>query len=104
MDKFTQKQIGKAKVNPIFEGLSNDLKDPKNFKKTEKKLADVMLSDHKHKTIKAFVKCKRCQVKVAQKSEMLRKLGFKDNLQYQSWKKVMQIIINKGELVLYEKK
>ncbi len=104
MDKFTQKQIGSAKVNPIFKGLSDDLKDPKKFKSIEKKIANVMVADHKHRTIKAFMKCKRCQVRLKKKQELLKELGFKDPQQYQMWKKVMSIISNKEDLVLYENK
>lgn len=103
MDKFTLKQIGKAKVNPIFKGLQDNLKDPKNFKKIEKKLANVMMSDHKHKQISTFIKCKRCQAKLEKKRRAIRELGFKDFEQYQNWKRVMLHIINKRELVLYEK-
>ena len=103
MNKFTQEQIGKAKVNPIFKGLSDELKDPKNFKKVEKKIANVMVSDHKHSTIKAFTNCIRCQNKLTKKRETIYKLGFKDINQYQNWKKIMGYIINKKELVLYEK-
>lgn len=102
MDKFTQKQIAGAKVNPIFKGLSDDLKDPKKFKSIEKKIADVMVSDHKHRTIKAFINCKRCQDKLKKKRELLDKLGFKNQEQYQMWRKVMGIISNKEELVLYD--
>lgn len=103
MRKLTEKEIGQAKVNPVFKGLSNELKDPKNFKKIEKKLANVMVSDHKHRKISAFNKCKRCQAKFHKKREMIKSLGFESIYQYQNWKKVMDIIINKEEIVLYER-
>ena len=103
MNKFTQKQIKDAQSHPIFKGLSDDLKDPKKFKSIEKKISNVMVSDHKHRTIKAFIKCKRCQTKLKKKRELLDKLGFKNQEQYQMWRKVMGIISNKEELVLYEK-
>ena len=103
MDKFTQKQIEDAPANPIFEGLSDELKDPKKFKSIEKKIANTMVADHKHRTVKAFVNCKRCQARLKKKQELLKGLGFKDTQQYQMWKKVMSIISNKEEIVLYEK-
>ena len=103
MNSFTQEQIGKAKVNPVFKGLPDNLKDPKNFKGIENKLSNVMLSDHKHSNIKSFVHCIRCQNKLTKKRELIHKLGFKDINQYQNWKKIMGFIINKGELILYEK-
>jgi len=83
--------------------LPDELKDPKNFSKIEKKLANIMVSDHKHATIKQFMKCKRCQVKMRKKQETMKELGFKDFEQYQNWRKIMAIISNKQNLALYEK-
>jgi hypothetical protein len=104
MDKKTLKIIKEAKENPIFEGLPDKLKDPKNFIETEQKIVNTMVSDHRHKTIKQFIKCKRCQAKVKKKAEMIRDLGFKSFEQYQNWKRIMGIMINKQNLKLYEKK
>ena len=92
--KLIQKIIKKAPKNPIFEGLPDKLKDPKNFDDTEKRLAKIMHSDHKHKNIKEFLNCKRCQQKVHKRHEEMRKIGFDNVEQYQHWKKIMQIIIN----------
>jgi len=103
MKKDTLNKIKKAKVNPIFDGLSDEMKDPKNFLKIERKIVRIMISDHKHRTIKTFKNCKRCQAKVRKKAEMIKELGFKSFEQYQNWKKVMGININKQNLELYEK-
>ena len=103
MKKLTIEAIGKVKVNPVFKGLPDTLKDTKNFKGIEKKLSAVMFSDHKHRLIKSFTKCKRCNAKFEEKRRMVRELDFSSMNQYQNWKKIMQIIINKKELVLYEK-
>lgn len=104
MNPLTNKQIGKAKVNPVFKGLSDSVKDPKNFNKIEKKLARVMVSDHKHVTVKGFTLCKKCQDRFNKKRQLIHELGFVSINQYQNWKKIMEIIINKKKLVLYEKK
>ena len=103
MNKLTTEQINKAKPNPVFKGLPDELKDPKNFKKIEKKLANVMVSDHKHRLISAFHKCKRCQDKFKKKREAILALGFNSINQYQHWQKVMRILIDKPKLVLYER-
>lgn len=103
MNKFTLKQIGDAKINPILASLPDELKDAKKFATIEKKIANIMVSDHKHRKVASFVKCKRCQAKFEKKREYIKSLGFNDIQQYQLWKKVMFLIINKGELVLYEK-
>jgi len=103
MKKATINKINKLPENPIFEGLSADLKDPKNFDAIERKIANTMLSDHKHANIKQFTKCKRCQAKVRKKTDMIKEMGFKDFIQYQNWKKVMGMIISKQNFQLYEK-
>lgn len=103
MNKQTINKIKNAEANPIFEGLSDEVKDPKNFERIEGKIANTMVSDHKHKTIKQFIKCKRCQDKMKKKAEMIKESGFKDFAQYQNWKKVMGKIINKENFQLYGK-
>lgn len=103
MKKELLNKIAKAKENPVFEGLSEELKDPDNFQKIEKKIVNTMVSDHKHANIKQFINCKRCQDKVRKKAETIKKSGFKDFTQYQNWKKIMFIMINKKNLRLYEK-
>jgi hypothetical protein len=103
MKKLTLKQIGKAKPNPVFEGLDDSLKKPKMYIKVQKTLEKIMHSDHKHRNIQYFMKCKRCQAKVKRRDAMIKELGFKDGIQYQEWKKVMQYIINKKPIYLDEK-
>jgi len=104
MKKITIKQIGKAKVNPIFDGLPDSLKDIKNFEKADKAISSIMVSDHKHANIQMFMKCKRCQAKKARKDAMIKELGFKDYNQYQNWKRVMGVIRDKQDLKFYGKK
>lgn len=103
MKKETINKINKALVNPIFEGLSDEVKDPKNFEAIERKIVNTMLSDHKHATIKQFIKCKRCEVKRQKRARVIKEIGFKDAEQYQTWKKVMGMIISKQNFQLYEK-
>jgi len=101
--KKIHKLIAKATANPVFNGLPDALKDPKNYLKTERKIVATMVSDHKHTTMKAFINCKRCQAKVVKKAEMIKDLGFKDYEQYANWRKIMWIIINEQNLTLYDK-
>jgi len=61
------------------------------------------VSDHKHRQIATFVKCKRCQDKFKKKRAMINELGFESVNQYQNWKKVMMIVVQKKELILYTK-
>ena len=93
--KLNLSDVPKLKPNPIFKGLSKELKDPKNFAKIEKKLQDALYSDHKHKAISSYAKCERCQVKRMKRQKLMTEMGFKGINQYLEWKKIMSIIINK---------
>ena len=103
MDKDTQNKIKNAKVNPLLDGLPDKVKDPKNFEKIVDSIASTMASDHKHRTIKAFLACKRCQAKVEKRKAKMKEWGFRDYVQYQEWRKVMYYINNQKNLILYDK-
>ncbi len=77
--------------------MAEDLKDPKCFKDIEKKLIMVVFSDHKHKTVKSYVGCKRCRAKLEKKTKMIKDFGFKDYGQYSEWRRVMSIITNEKD-------
>lgn len=101
MEKLDITSIPKnLKPNPLFKGISKELKNPKCFMPIERKLARIMYSDHKHDTIKAFTKCSRCQEKFNKKRAEIKKLGFSGVEQYQMWRKIMFIIHNKKDFVL----
>lgn len=101
MKKITRKT--KLKDHPLFKGFPEKLKDPKCFKEIESRLIRTVYSDHTHPTIKSYVKCKRCQLKLQKRREVLKELGFASTEQYLVWKQVMDIIINKRELALNQK-
>ena len=95
--KLDLAKVLKLKPNPIFKGLSNALKDPKNYKRTEKKLKVILKSDHTHKTPSSYVKCLECQEKLGKKRRLMKEIGFKSFGQYLEWRKVMEIIIKKKD-------
>ena len=103
MKKITLKQIGSAKVNPVFKDLPDELKDPKKFRKIEDKIMATMVSDHKHRKMENFMKCERCIAKRKRKLKAIKDFGFQNTEQYQNWKKVMTIIISKQNLYLHVK-
>lgn len=98
--KLDLKTVPKLKPNPIFNGLPDSLKDPKNFKKIENKLRLSLLSDHKHSTMKGYTKCKRCQDKFKKRQILMKEIGFVDIKQYMEWKRIMSIIIQKRNFQL----
>lgn len=88
------------KLHPLVAELPEELKDPACYKDIEDKLARIMFSDHQHKYLITFQKCKRCKDKVLKKRAAIKELGFKSYEQYLMWKKIMDIIVNQRELRL----
>ena len=74
--------------------LPDRLKDPKVFALIERKLAGMLKADHTHEVPSEYVKCFVCQHKRALRLKKLKALGFKSNIQYLEWKRVMQFIKN----------
>lgn len=101
MQKLSIEEINKEhKPNPIFDGMPESLKDPACFEDIEKRLRSLLISDHKHKTIKAYIACKRCQTKLNKKREVMKEIGFKDVKQYSEWRRIMSIISQKRSFQL----
>ena len=97
------KAIAKLKVADVMKDIPTKLKNPKCYLEIERKLARVMLSDHKHSTISGFTKCKRCQAKHHKRREMIKEIGFKTLEQYMGWKRIMDIIVNKRKIMISSK-
>ncbi len=88
------------KPDPVFAGLPEYLKDPKNYDKTEGIIKKLTETKHKHKTVSSYVKCKDCQAQYEERKKMMKEIGFSGAAQYMAWKKIMDIIINKRDLKL----
>lgn len=101
--KLDFKKIAKLKVMKVMEGLPEKLKHTKSYEPIEKKLRLAMFSDHKHATILAFTKCKRCQAKHHRRRELIKEFGFKSLEQYLGWKKIMDIMIHKRSVPISSK-
>lgn len=96
MQKLSKEEINKkGKPNPLFKGMKSTLKDPKNYEKIEKRLQEILKTNHVHKTISAYVKCPTCQDRRQERQKQMKKEGFKSIEQYMEWKRIMSIIINK---------
>jgi hypothetical protein len=91
------KDVEGLPVNPLLEGVPDKLKDTKEADKLERILAQIMYSDHKHREMRTFMKCKRCQEKVEKRRKMLEKYGFTDYQQYLTYKRVIELIKQKDE-------
>lgn len=100
MPKLDLSTVPKLKTNPIFDGLPEALKDPKCFKDIETKLRTLLISDHKHSTVKSYNGCKRCKAKFDKRQAYMKEVGFKDIRQYSEWKRIMSIISQKRNIQL----
>lgn len=100
MKKLDLKEVPKLKPNPIFDGLDESLKDPKNFKKIDNDLNKILKVKHKHKTASSYAKCAMCQAKRLERQNRMKELGFKSIQQYLEWKRIMFIIKNKKSFQL----
>lgn len=92
--KDVDKLLKGLKPHPLFLTLPEELKDQAVYADIEERVAKTMFSDHKHKTVKGFVNCKRCSIKLTKRRELLTEIGFQSTEQYLEWKRVMDIIIN----------
>jgi len=95
--KIKPSELPELEPNPIFKYLPDHVKDVKTYKKIEKSLADAVLSDHQHKSVKEYVKCARCNAKRDRRKALIKEYGFTSVEQYMEWKRVMQIIINEKD-------
>ncbi len=76
----------------VLDGLPEELKELDQYETIERRVAEIMKADHKHTKVGAFMKCKKCQPKMAERRTYLQDLGFKDYHQYLKWKQVMGIM------------
>lgn len=98
MEKLTQKEINKKrKPNPLFKGMPSKLKDPACFEGVMQQLADVLKSNHKHKTASSYVKCNACMARRDERFALMKKIGFKSMAQYLEWQKIHTIIRDKRD-------
>lgn len=98
--KIPLPKLGKHKLHPVFKDLPEALKDTACFADIEKRLANAMHSDHKHATLKGFMRCKRCIAKMGKRQAIMNEVGFKSIEQYLEWKRVMSLLIGRQQIQL----
>lgn len=98
MKKLDLSQVPKdLKPNPVFDGMSESLKDPACFEGIEKRLADTVRTAHRHRTVAAYVRCRPCSGNRLKRQSLMKEMGFQGIAQYLEWKKVMTIIRDKKD-------
>lgn len=98
--KLTKREMAKPKPNPIFDNLPKALKDTSCYADIERQVRLATYSDHTHKTLKQFVRCKRCTPKIQARQNILKGFGFAGYAQYLEWRRVMNIIISQQDIPL----
>lgn len=82
----------------ITDSLPDYLKDHDNFDKIQKALYDVGGSTCTHSEVFEWANCSKCQLKMHERAELMRKLGFKQPGQYLAWKKIHETIRDKKRM------
>ena len=88
-----------SKVHPLIANLPKHLKDPANYERIKKAIADTMvLKDTKlekacvHEDIASMAACPKCTKRMLYRRLLLKKLGFKNPAQYWAWQKTHERI------------
>lgn len=90
---------------PLTTFLPAYLKDPANYDRVNKLIIETLASKHSHGEVIEWAKCAACQKRFAERSVVLKKLGFKSVRQYMAWQKQHQYIkglLKKDSLPKYD--
>lgn len=82
------KSLPKTLKVPITLALPKYLKDPANYDKINKFIIQSLASKHSHGEIVDWAKCAACQRRFAERSGVLKKLGFPSIRHYMAWKRI----------------
>lgn len=104
LPKITKNSFPKAnKPHPLIASLPKHLKDPANYDKIELALINSLATTHSHSDVLAWFNCKKCQSKIFEHRELMKKLGFQSPAQYLLWKKIHTEIKNRYPLLDWSK-
>lgn len=92
MSEITKDTFPKQQPRNVLAGLPEYLKDHENYKKVRKALYETIASTCDHGEVIEWAGCVKCQNKVRDHADMLRKLGFTSPAQYYAWRKVHERI------------
>ena len=90
--EITPDTFPNEKKVPVLAGLPEYLKDPASYKKVRKALLETLATTHSHSNILEWGNCFKCQRKIKDHAEMVRKLGFHSPAQYFAWRKVSEMV------------
>lgn len=83
------KPLPRFKPNPLVASLPEHLKDPANYMKIKKAIADTMKKCHKsHADVGEMATCWKCSDGMLERRALLKRLGFKNPAQYRKWQEI----------------
>lgn len=91
------------KTARIFEGMPTYLKEIRNYDKVRRTIIEALAGKCSHSEIMDWAACPECQRRFAERSTVLKKLGFRSRAQYMAWQKVMEEIKTKLPPDVYKK-
>lgn len=101
MSDITPETFTKSLKGNVLAGLPEYLKDPKAYKKIKKELYEIIASTCDHGEVIEWATCFKCQQKVKDHADFVRKLGFTSPAQFYAWRKVHEQIEKRVTLPKY---
>lgn len=92
-----------SKIHPLIATLPPHLKDPKNYYKIKKLIIESLAGKCSHGEAIEWAKCPKCQKRFAERTKILKSLGFKNPAQYLVWQKIHEEIKARYPLVDWKK-
>lgn len=89
------KPLPRYKPNPLVANLPAHLKDPANFEKIKRVIAESMQGCKKtHEGIGEMATCPTCSEKMKERRLVLKRLGFQNPAQLRKWYEIHNTIQN----------
>jgi hypothetical protein len=90
-------------LHPLLQMLPPHLKDPQNYEKIQKEIMASFVSNCGHNEMMEWANCKKCTKKMLQRRILLKRLGFKNAIQYMLWQRLHTEIKKRISLAKYNK-
>jgi hypothetical protein len=79
-----------GRTTAMLAAIPKNLKDPANFEKIYKAIAEAGRTKHSHGEVTDWAKCFVCQRKANDRLLMMKSLGFTSKAMYLTWLKIHQ--------------
>ena len=98
------KPLPRFQPNPLIASMPAHLKEPANFERIKREIANTMLGCKKsHGSIAEMATCMTCSDHMKERRLFLKKLGFRNPAQLRKWYEIHNVIKDKFPLVDWAK-